>query len=147
MSRVALTDPSEGVNGDGFDNAYFNLIVYSGDIITDTEKSLNYRVLSQLGTGTFGEVFEVELVQEGETENPHFAMKISKSLPVNITQARHEVDISKFVCIIPLLSKYDYFVLLFFIQMAQFFFTTNRQIIFGNKLKKLIIKNWIKHLK
>ena len=104
MSRVALTDPAEGVYGDGADNAYHNLIVYSGDIISDSSKNMDYRVLSQLGSGTFGEVFEVELIQEGENENPHFAMKISKSLPQNLTQAHHEVDISKFVCIFALSS-------------------------------------------
>ena len=98
--RIVLTNPSDGVANNGYDNLNGDLIVYTNDELS-ASNGRTYRVLGLLGGGAFGQVFEVSCVVNTETqEEQHFAMKISKGIPCYIEQASREAHVLQYVCII-----------------------------------------------
>ena len=72
--KIALTEPSEGVNNNGKDNKYDDLIVYKEDEIKNKEKNTTYIVKSLLGTGVSGQAFKAFC----PNDNNYYALKIFK---------------------------------------------------------------------
>lgn len=94
--RICLTKPSDGLNNDGLDNEYFNLIVHKYDVITgpSREKTTKcrqnqkqYTITRTLGVGMFGQVFECI---DKETKEI-YAIKILKNLKSYYRQGLLEV--------------------------------------------------------
>jgi len=88
--RRVLTNPSERVGNNGFDNAHSNLIISVGDVLhTETGPFQSFRVLDSLGEGTFGQVVRCE-----DCENKRLvAVKVIKNKPAYYNQALMEIRI------------------------------------------------------
>lgn len=95
-----LTHPAEPINNDGLDNADGNLIVFENDIIgisrrhihtISNEKvgSMEFRILSLLGQGTFAQVFQCQHLQTSKL----VAIKIVKNKSAYTRQAAVEIDV------------------------------------------------------
>lgn len=101
-----LTSPKEPVSNSGHDNVDGNLIVMEGDVVRSnnvhgirdavsnkktksTSTTMNFRVLSLLGQGTFAQVFCCECLETGEK----VALKVVKNKPAYTRQAAVEIDV------------------------------------------------------
>ncbi len=84
-----LSVPAIGVLNNGLDNSESNLICRVGDVLE--YKDASYKIISLLGTGTFGQVFQCwdELGQEP------VAVKIIKNKPAYHAQGLLEINIIK----------------------------------------------------
>ncbi|KAK8889518.1 hypothetical protein M9Y10_034267 [Tritrichomonas musculus] len=78
------------------DNKSYNLIVYKNDIITDGEGN-KFLVLSKLGEGQYGQVFEVCEITSPDPANSIFAIKVTKSHPSYREQAQKEADLISYI--------------------------------------------------
>ena len=93
--RRILTDPSQRVNNNGYDNCNHNLIVSVGDILYNdnirhnNESIQQYRVIESLGQGTFGEVVKCIDCHT----NQYVAVKIVKNKYAYTQQAISEIKI------------------------------------------------------
>ena len=72
--KVVLTEPSEGVNNNGKDNKYDDLIVYKEDELKNKKKNTSYIIKSLLGTGVSGQAFKAFC----PNDNNYYALKIFK---------------------------------------------------------------------
>ena len=88
LTNTSVPNPSN-VN----DNIKNDLIVFRNDEITNSQTGDVYRVIDLLGSGTFGQVFEVSC------NDAHYAIKISKSDVLFYAQAQREAEIMNVVCI------------------------------------------------
>ena len=92
-----LTFPFEGKYNYGMDNENNELIIYTDDIITTNEMNKinnkeyerNYKIIQNLGKGTFGQVFRCEELNSQEK----YAIKILKNKPTYFRQGMLEIAI------------------------------------------------------
>lgn len=89
--RPLVDDYSPAFKG-SFDNKEYNLIVYENDIIK-APNGLEYRIIKALGRGQFGSVFLVSENTSDPDKPIEYAMKITKSHPEYIAQAKLETQI------------------------------------------------------
>eukprot|EP00762_Andalucia_godoyi_P007642 ANDGO_07979.mRNA.1 Dual specificity protein kinase YAK1 len=59
--RQCLTEPSVPVSNDGVDNENHDMLLFVNDVITSSTSGAQFRILSMLGKGTFGQVVKVEV--------------------------------------------------------------------------------------
>ncbi|KAJ2757743.1 dual specificity protein kinase yak1, partial [Coemansia nantahalensis] len=85
--RRVLTNPSEGVKNDGFDNENSDYILYVNDVIGDREGH-QYLIMEMLGSGTFGQVVRCQNLKTGEL----FAVKVIKNKTAYYNQSMMEVQ-------------------------------------------------------
>ncbi|KAJ2744521.1 dual specificity protein kinase yak1, partial [Coemansia sp. BCRC 34301] len=95
--RRVLTDPSEGVENDGFDNKNSDYILYVNDVIGEKDGH-QFLILEMLGSGTFGQVVKCQNTKTGEL----VAVKVIKNKPAYYKQSMMEVQM-----LLLLNSKYD----------------------------------------
>ncbi|KAJ1672033.1 dual specificity protein kinase yak1, partial [Coemansia sp. RSA 25] len=95
--RRVLTDPSEGVENDGFDNKNSDYILYVNDVIGEKDGH-QFLILEMLGSGTFGQVVKCQNTKTGEL----VAVKVIKNKPAYYKQSMMEVQMLSL-----LNSKYD----------------------------------------
>ncbi|KAJ2896933.1 dual specificity protein kinase yak1, partial [Coemansia aciculifera] len=95
--RRVLTDPSEGVENDGFDNKNSDYILYVNDIIGE-QVGHQFLILEMLGSGTFGQVVKCQNTKTGEL----VAVKVIKNKPAYYKQSMMEVQMLSL-----LNNKYD----------------------------------------
>jgi serine/threonine protein kinase len=89
LPQRVLTNPSEGVLNNGFDNQDANLICRVHDKLLSGDKV--FTILDLLGTGTFGQVFRCKREDTKEI----FAVKVIKNKPAYHTQGMLEIKIAK----------------------------------------------------
>eukprot|EP01004_Peranema_trichophorum_P007931 NODE_66_length_4042_cov_28.526665_g55_i0.p1 GENE.NODE_66_length_4042_cov_28.526665_g55_i0~~NODE_66_length_4042_cov_28.526665_g55_i0.p1 ORF type:complete len:952 (-),score=181.31 NODE_66_length_4042_cov_28.526665_g55_i0:1126-3981(-) len=85
-----LTEPSEGVENNGRDNKNFDLILHVSDTLGSNHPN-QYKVVSLLGCGTFGQVVKTVNKRTKET----VAIKVIKSQSAYFNQAKTEIAILK----------------------------------------------------
>jgi len=96
--KSILTEPSIGISNNGRDNARGDLIVAVDDVFLDSSND-QYVVKKLLGYGQFGQVFEVEYQQRGNSSiSQRYAMKVSRSLSDYYFSSKKEAEILKQVC-------------------------------------------------
>ncbi|KAJ2867788.1 dual specificity protein kinase yak1 [Coemansia aciculifera] len=95
--RRVLTDPSEGVENDGFDNKNSDYILYVNDVIGEKDGH-QFLILEMLGSGTFGQVVKCQNTKTGEL----VAVKVIKNKPAYYKQSMMEVQMLSL-----LNNKYD----------------------------------------
>eukprot|EP00889_Picochlorum_renovo_P003528 jgi/Picre1/30558/NNA_005920.t1 len=88
MNRKCLTSPSDPKYQGSLDNKNDDLIVSEGDLIVSSV-DIRYHALSNLGSGTFGQVFECSV--SGSEER--VAIKVIKNQAAYYHQARVEIGI------------------------------------------------------
>jgi dual specificity protein kinase YAK1 len=85
-----LTEPSERVLNNGFDNVNSNLVMCVNDILHSESGPLrSYRVVETLGEGTFGQVVRCEDC----SSKASVAIKVIKNKPAYYNQALLEIAI------------------------------------------------------
>ncbi|KAJ2791642.1 dual specificity protein kinase yak1 [Coemansia linderi] len=95
--RRVLTEPSDGVENDGFDNENSDYILYVNDVIGEGDGH-QYLILEMLGSGTFGQVVRCQNTKTGEL----VAVKVIKNKPAYYKQSLVEAQMLKL-----LNNKYD----------------------------------------
>ncbi|KAJ2007865.1 dual specificity protein kinase yak1 [Coemansia thaxteri] len=95
--RRVLTQPSEGVKNDGFDNENSDYILYVNDVIGEKEGQ-QFLILEMLGSGTFGQVVKCQNTRTGEL----VAVKVIKNKSAYYNQSMMEVQMLSL-----LNNKYD----------------------------------------
>lgn len=94
VSTEYFVDPCDGVANDGYDNKDGVLIVSKDQTIKGPNETY-FTILSPLGNGQFGNVFQV-LCMSADMEAPVvYAMKITKSQQHYQDQANHEIEIHR----------------------------------------------------
>ena len=91
--KIALTEPSEGVNNNGKDNECDDLIVYKEDEIKNKEKATTYIVKSLLGTGISGQVFKAFC----PNDDNYYALKIFKKSEIFDKKCLFETEIMEYL--------------------------------------------------
>eukprot|EP00271_Cylindrocystis_brebissonii_P010019 TRINITY_DN259_c0_g1_i1.p1 TRINITY_DN259_c0_g1~~TRINITY_DN259_c0_g1_i1.p1 ORF type:complete len:1341 (-),score=300.84 TRINITY_DN259_c0_g1_i1:710-4732(-) len=86
---IHLTDPSEGVKNNGFDNCNSDLILTRGNLIVNKANGTSYQIESKLGQGTFGQVAKCLQLDTRE----YVAVKVIKNDPAYNKQAGVEISI------------------------------------------------------
>ncbi|OMJ12793.1 Serine/threonine-protein kinase ppk15 [Smittium culicis] len=81
-----LTEPNKGAYNFGYDNVNFNLILKVSDII-GINPGQQYQVISNLGSGTFGQVVKCKNI----LKNSVYAVKIIKNKPAYYNQSLNEI--------------------------------------------------------
>lgn len=97
--RSLITSPGVPVTNDGYDNEYYDLIVYKGDIIQDPTIG-SIKILDKIGNGAFGQVFKAAWINPTNHSEIPVAIKISKSESTYLRTATQEAQILTYVCII-----------------------------------------------
>lgn len=90
-SGAVFTVPCQPAGRNGVDNARGDLIVSLNYIIEDP-KGTRYTVVGMLGSGQFGQVFQVAEISPSGELGTAYAMKITKSELRYRAQAEHEVQ-------------------------------------------------------
>ena len=94
--RRFLTDPSQAVHNDGYDNEKHDLIMHVDDVLT--HGLTQYVIVDLLGSGTFGQVVKCRMRTPDVTSSSGFrerlvAVKVIKALPNYTRQSQFEVSI------------------------------------------------------
>ena len=84
--------PSEAVMNEGYDNKNGVMIVQRNQVIKSPNGEY-YSVLTHLGNGQFGSVYQVVCMSETSRTPTIYAMKITRSQPKYQRQAQHEISI------------------------------------------------------
>ena len=100
-----LTEPSTPSGPGSSENVYGDLIVMQGEEILNPQ-GYSYTVVSLLGHGQFGQVFQVIEQNPISMLKQTFAMKISKLHPAYIYQSQFEASVLDDVCIISLFNSF-----------------------------------------
>lgn len=91
-----FVEPNDGVLNEGYDNKYGVLIVAKDQKIKGPDGSY-FRIVSPLGNGQFGNVFQVECISDNSISPTVYAMKITRSQETYRKQANHEIEVHKIV--------------------------------------------------
>lgn len=89
LPKRCLTNPSDPVHNNDWDNQHHDYILYVNDTLQDTEHTQYFTVLDLLGTGTFGQVVKC---RQNDTGNI-VAVKVIKNQPAYFQQAWLEINI------------------------------------------------------
>jgi len=90
----ALINPSVPQSPDSLDNENNDLILFEGTLIKSIGEE--YQTVRRLGSGQYGQVYEVQKKPYGE--NCRFAIKVSKSIHESVISLKYEADALAYVC-------------------------------------------------
>jgi len=88
LNKKVLTKPSKPVHNNGYDNENWDYILYVDDILGGQEGQ-QYRIITTLGKGTFGQVVKCQNIKTKEI----VALKVIKNIPAYYNQSTVEVTI------------------------------------------------------
>lgn len=95
---LCLVDPCEPCSSGSLDNQNGQLIVYENFKLYDQSNQTYYAIESQLGSGSFGDVYSAIQLDSDGNQNRRVAIKISASDQSSQNAVEYESQALNFVC-------------------------------------------------